>query len=54
MANRLVRNLDDDVLRQVKAAAKSYGRSRQAEIHDVLRNARLAAWPKRDVCPTGG
>jgi len=39
MANVLVRNLDDDVLDQLKAAAKAHGRSLQAEIHDVLRNA---------------
>jgi plasmid stability protein len=39
MANLFVRNLDDNVLRQLKAAAKAHGRSLQAEIHDVLRNA---------------
>ena len=39
MANLLVRNLDEDVLKQLKAAAKSHGRSLQAEIHEVLRNA---------------
>ena len=39
MANLLVRNLDDDVLKELKAAAKAHGRSLQAEIHDVLRNA---------------
>ena len=39
MANLLIRNLDDDVLKQLKAAAKSHRRSFQAEIHDVLRNA---------------
>ena len=39
MANVLVRNLDDDVLNALKAAAKAHGRSLQAEIHDVLRNA---------------
>jgi plasmid stability protein len=31
--------LDDDVLKQLKAAAKANGRSLQAEIHDVLRRA---------------
>jgi plasmid stability protein len=36
MANLLVRNLDDDVLKQLKAAARAHGRSLQAEIHDVL------------------
>lgn len=39
MANLLIRNLDDDVLKQLKAAAKAHGRSLQAEIHEVLRNA---------------
>jgi len=39
MANVLIRNLDDDVLEQLKAAAKAHGRSMQAEIHEVLRNA---------------
>ena len=39
MANLLVRNLDDDVLKELKAAAKAHGRSLQPEIHEVLRNA---------------
>ena len=39
MANLLVRNLDDAVLQELKAAAKAHGRSLQAEIHEVLRNA---------------
>ncbi len=39
MASLLVRNLDDDVLKELKAAAKAHGRSLQAEIHEVLRNA---------------
>ena len=39
MPNVLVRDLDDDVLEQLKAAAKTNGRSLQAEIHDVLRRA---------------
>jgi plasmid stability protein len=39
MSNLLIRNLDDDVLEALKAAAKAHGRSLQAEIHDVLRNA---------------
>jgi antitoxin FitA len=57
MASVLVRDLDEDVLKQLKAAAKAHGRSLQAEIHHVLRNAsarRLAetrrlsaAWLKR-------
>jgi len=39
MADLLVRNLDEDVLKALKTAAKAHGRSLQAEIHDVLRNA---------------
>ncbi len=39
MANVLVRDLDDDVLKHLKAAAKAHGRSLQAEIHDVLQRA---------------
>ena len=39
MANVLVRNLDDAVLRHLKAAAKAHGRSLQAEIHEVLLGA---------------
>jgi plasmid stability protein len=62
MADLLVRNLDEDVLKALKAAAKAHGRSLQAEIHDVLRNAsarRLAEtrrlstrWLKRLHCST--
>jgi plasmid stability protein len=39
MPHVLIRNLDDDVLKQLKAAAKANRRSLQAEIHDVLRRA---------------
>lgn len=39
MANVLLRHLDDDLLKQLKAAAKAHGRSLQAEIHEVLRHA---------------
>ena len=39
MATLLVRDLDADVLKQLKAAAKAHGRSLQAEIHDVLHRA---------------
>lgn len=39
MANVLVRNLDDDVLKRLKTAAKAHGRSLQAEIHEVLRHS---------------
>ncbi len=39
MPNLLIRNLDDDVLQRLKAAAKANGRSLQAEIHEILRRA---------------
>ena len=39
MPDLLIRNLDDDVLQGLKAAAKAHGRSLQAEIHDLLRRA---------------
>ena len=39
MANVLIRDLDDDVLKELKASAKAHGRSLQAEIHDVLERA---------------
>jgi plasmid stability protein len=39
VADVLVRGLADDVLKQLKAAAKAHGRSLQAEIHDILHRA---------------
>ena len=39
MSSVLVRDLDDEVLKQLKAAAKAHGRSLQAEIHDILASA---------------
>jgi len=39
MPNVLIRDLDAEVLKQLKAAAKANRRSLQAEIHDVLRRA---------------
>ena len=39
MANVLIRNLDNDILKHLKTAAKAHGRSLQAEIHEVLRTA---------------
>lgn len=41
MPNLLIRDLDPDVLDQLKASAREHGRSLQAEIHDVLRRAGL-------------
>ena len=39
MANLLIRDLDDDLLKRLKASAKAHGRSLQAEIHDALQRA---------------
>jgi plasmid stability protein len=39
MPNVLVRDLDEGVLKQLKAAARAHGRSLQAEIHAVLEGA---------------
>ena len=39
MTNLLIRDLDDDLVKQLKAAAKARGRSLQAEIHDALQQA---------------
>lgn len=39
MANLLIRDLDEQVLSRLKAAAKAHGRSLQGEIHDALRRA---------------
>jgi hypothetical protein len=39
MANVLIRDLDDAILKRLKAAAKSRGRSLQAEIHAILAEA---------------
>ena len=39
MPHVLVRGLDDEVLKDLKTAARAHGRSLQAEIHVVLRNA---------------
>lgn len=47
MANVLVRDLDDEVLKQLKASAKARGRSLQAEIHDALHRAAI-----RDLAET--
>ena len=39
MPNVLVRNVDAEVLKDLKGAAQAHGRSLQAEIHEVLRHA---------------
>ncbi len=39
MADVLIRDLDERVLKRLKATAQANGRSLQAEIHDVLSKA---------------
>lgn len=39
MADVLVRGLDAEVVKQLKAAAKAHRRSLQAEIHEILTTA---------------
>ncbi len=39
MANLLIRDLDDELVKQLKAAARAHGRSLQAEIHAALQRA---------------
>lgn len=39
MADVLIRNLDPELLEQLKASARENGRSLQGEIHEALRNA---------------
>jgi plasmid stability protein len=41
MPNLLLRDLDDELLSQLKASARAHGRSLQAEIHDILRKANV-------------
>ena len=49
MAHLLIRNIDQALLTELKAAAKSHGRSLQAEIHDILQQSRTRnlAYTKR-------
>ena len=39
MADILIRDIDDELMARLKAAAKRHGRSLQAEIHDALERA---------------
>jgi len=39
MAQLLVRNLDEDVKTRLQQRAKRHGRSMEAEVRDILRNA---------------
>jgi plasmid stability protein len=46
MAQMLIRKLDDDILRQLKARARAHGRSAEAEARELLK-ASLAVPTKR-------
>jgi len=39
VANILIRDIDDELLARLKAAAKRHGRSLEGEVHDVLERA---------------
>jgi plasmid stability protein len=39
MPNVLIRDLDEQLLAQLKKSAEAHGRSLQAEIHDILEHA---------------
>ena len=39
MAQLVVRSLDDDVKKKLKALAQRHGRSMEEEVRDILRNA---------------
>jgi plasmid stability protein len=39
MANFLIRDVEDEVMKALKASAKRQGRSLQAEIHEILQRA---------------
>ena len=41
MPNLLIRDLDPDILEKLKRAAAEHGRSLQAEIHEILRQASM-------------
>ncbi len=43
MANILIRDIDDELLAQLKTLAKRHGRSLQVEIHNVLERAAVSS-----------
>ena len=49
MAQLVVRNLDDDVKARLQVRARRHGRSLEAEVRDILRNAANA-----EERPSGG
>jgi plasmid stability protein len=46
MGQMLIRKLDDDVLRKLKARAKANGRSTEAEAREVLKSTLARSSPK--------
>lgn len=49
MAQLIVRNLDDDLVRALKRRAAEHGRSAEAEHREILREALLPGAPKRSI-----
>ena len=47
MAQLIVRNLDDEVVRRLKVRAARHGRSAEAEHRDILRRALLGSKPAK-------
>ena len=51
MAQLIVRNLDDDVKKRLQQRARRHGRSAEAEVREILRNAVRPA--PSDAAPLG-
>jgi plasmid stability protein len=45
----IVRNLEEEVVRELKIRAARHGRSAEAEHREILREALLPAQPKRSI-----
>ena len=51
MAQLIVRNLDDDVKRRLQERARRHGRSAEAEVREILRDAVRPA--RQEAAPLG-
>ena len=51
MAQLIVRNLDEDVKRRLRERARRHGRSAEAEVREILRNAVRPM--RQDAVPLG-
>ncbi|HJO71729.1 MAG: plasmid stabilization protein [Rhodospirillales bacterium] len=49
MAQLIVRNLDDEIVRRLKLRAARHGRSAEAEHRDLLRQALIGAKPAKSL-----